>query len=194
MASRLSGREELPRGAAVAVKSSKSCPWMGQLRCGRDSGGAGERKKLEHSRRVPIPPRWRAPAGQDSEHQVGVKRQPHSRLWNPKHLRNHLLALSRHRLGPAQYKLDPLGSSPVQTGSYSPKHRSMGVQGVLVWVGIRQPVRITELDWMIHVDPIQPKSFCDISMAPGLISCHSINDRSEAGHSWAHPCPRMAPS
>lgn len=73
MASRHSGREELPRGAAVAVKSSKSCPWMGQLRCGRDSGGAGERKKLEHSSRVPIPPRWRAPAEQDSEHQVGVK-------------------------------------------------------------------------------------------------------------------------
>lgn len=148
---------------------------------------------------------WNAPAGspfpRDGGHLQGrtastrwVLRQPHSRLWNPKHLRNHLLALSRHRLGPAQYKLDPLGSSPVQTGSYSPKHRSMGVQGVLVWVGIRQPVRITELDWMIHVDPVQSKSFCDVSMAPGPVSCHSINDRSEAGHSWAHPCPRMAPS
>lgn len=156
---------------------------MGQLRCGRDSSGAGERKKLERSSRVPIPLGWRAPAGQDSEHQVGVK-------------------AASFRAVESQTPLEPspglvsaqTGPSPVQTGSYSPKHLSMGMQGVLVWVGIRQPVRITEPDWMIHMDLGQSKPFCDVSMAPGLVSCHSINDRSGAGHSWAHPCPRMAPS
>lgn len=138
------------------------------------------RRKLQCSSSVAIPPRWRAPGGQDSQHQGDVKAPvgviPAFKSQTPEPFP------AQYRLGPAQYKLEPLGSSPVQIGSYSPKHLGMRRQGVLVWFGTSS-LRITELDWMTHVDPIQSRLFCDVSLVPGLISCNSSNDRSGAGHS-----------
>lgn len=95
------------------------------------------RMNLQCSSSVTTPPRWRAPGGQHSQHRGGGQGCLIPDFESPTPLEPSPALVSAQT-----------GPSPGQSGSCSPKQLSMRGQGVLVWFGTRQPVRITELDWM----------------------------------------------